>query len=134
MDMKSIVSDIFKTIPARFRGEDAPLGFKTRIGFDIDGIRWTASIDGGICSVSDTLEEDCISVIRTGMEEWVGIASHSIDPVSLFLAKKLTVEGDVEAVLATMALIGPYQSDQVIVKDPSWIVDTLGSYFFSHKL
>lgn len=129
MDMKSIVSDIFKTIPARFRGGDAPPGFKTRIGFDIDGIRWTASIDRGACSVSNTLEEGCISVIRTGMEEWVGIASHSVDPVALFLAKKLTVEGDVEAVLAAMALIGPYQSDQVIVKDPSWIVDTLGSYF-----
>jgi diaminopimelate decarboxylase len=129
MDVKSIVKDIFKTIPERFRGGEAPPGFKARIGFDIDGIRWTASIDGGKCSVSDTLEEGCISVIRTGVEEWIGIASHSVDPVALFLAKKLTVDGDVEAVLAAMALIGPYQSDQVIVKDPSWVVETLGSYF-----
>ncbi|HOD72632.1 MAG TPA: SCP2 sterol-binding domain-containing protein [Deltaproteobacteria bacterium] len=127
--MKEIVGDIFLTIPSRYRGGDAPPGFRARIGFDIDGIRRTVSMDGAQCLVSDAVEQGCDSVIRTGMDEWIGIASHSVDPVALFLAKKLVVEGDIEAALAAMGLIDPYRSEKVVVKDPSWVVDTLGPHF-----
>ncbi|HWR68789.1 MAG TPA: hypothetical protein VN416_07190, partial [Desulfomonilia bacterium] len=61
--MKSIVSDIFRTIPTRYRGGDVPPGFKARIGFDIDGIRRTVSMDGDDCQVSDAIAEGCDSVI-----------------------------------------------------------------------
>ncbi|MGC9324169.1 MAG: SCP2 sterol-binding domain-containing protein [Desulfomonilia bacterium] len=129
MDTQSIVRDIFESIPSRFRKTDVPAGFTAVVGFDIEGIHWTVHIDGSACRVIDSLKEGCTAVIKTNTDDWIGVASHSVDPVALFLAKKLTVDGDVDAVLTVMGLIDAYTSDLIEVKDPSWVVDTLGRYF-----
>ena len=129
MRQQELVKDIFETMPSRFRKKDADDKLSLNLGFDINGDFWTVSVCGKTCEVFQSLLENCAATVRTGGEEWIGMATGSADPVALFLNKKLAVEGDLEAALAVMNLIDNYTSDFVTVKDPSWVVDTLGDYF-----
>lgn len=133
MDAQAIVKDIFRTMPSRFRSSESQANQRVDIGFDIAGSGWSVSIDGASCAVKEGIQTGCVAVVRMGEEEWIGVASQSLDPIALFLAKRLSVEGDVEAVLESMALFETYRSDQVQAKDPSWVVDTLGNYFGVNK-
>lgn len=129
METDTVIREIFETMPARFRSGEADAAITVVLGFDIGDIKWTLSIRDGECSVTESLKKDTDAVIKTGKEEWIGIATGTADPVALFLAKKLSVEGDMEAALAAMSLFDTYVSDRVVIKDPSWIVDTLGTHF-----
>lgn len=129
MDIEALVNDIFQTMPSRFRSAESTPGSKIDIGFDIGGSLWTLSVDGASCTVDARLKDQCTALIRTGMEEWVGIASHTLDPIAVFMAKKLSVEGDIDAALSTMALIDAYKSEHISEKDPSWVIETLGNHF-----
>jgi diaminopimelate decarboxylase len=116
-------------MPGRFKSGEADENFKADLGFTIDEIKWTVSISGKSCTVVNQLKKGCNAVIRTGKEELVGIMTNSVDPAALFLSKKLEVDGDIEILLVAFPLFETYKSDDVIIKDPSWVVDTLGSYF-----
>ena len=133
MDTDVILKDIFETMPSRFRSEEAEDGFRAELGFDIDGMKRTLSVAGKSCKVSPKLIEGCNAVVRTDGEGLIGIMTNTIDPVALFLSKKLEVEGDIEVLLAAFKLFDYYQSDDIEVKDPSWVIDTLGSHFTVRK-
>ena len=129
MNRDEIVKDIFTTMPSRLRAAGMDGAFRARIGFEIGDLRWTLSIDGKSCSVAPGREEECDARLRTGKDEWIGVAAGSVDPVALFVAKKLEVEGNVELLLEAFKHFDSYASKAVRVKEPSWIVDTLGSFF-----
>jgi diaminopimelate decarboxylase len=129
MDAQTMMRDVFCSMPSRFRSSDARENMQIDLGFDIGGSLWTVSIKDASCAVEEGIKSGCVAVIHMGVEEWIGVASQSLDPIPLFLAKKLSIDGDVDAVLSSMALFDAYRSDQLPEKDPSWVVDTLGNYF-----
>lgn len=129
MNPQDLVMEIFESMPGRYRKEQADEKLSAELGFDIRGNSWTLLINGKTCEVSRTLSKNNAALIRTGPEEWIGIATGAADPVALFLNKKLTVEGNLDVALTVMNLFDNFTSDQISVKDPSWIVDTLGGHF-----
>ncbi len=128
MNRDEIINDIFQTMPSLYRSDEAAESLRATLGFDIAGSQWTVTIEGKKCTVSAGLKESD-ALLRTGAEEWIGIMTNSVDPAALFLAKKLTVDGSIETLLDAFSLFEYYQSDNVVVKDPTWIIDTLGSNF-----
>jgi len=129
MNLEKVIQDIFETMPSRFKSTEADENFRVDLGFTIEETQWTVSISGKSCTVMNQLKKGCHAVIRTGKEELVGIMTNSVDPAALFLSKKLEVDGNIEILLVAFSLFETYQSDEVVVKDPSWVVDTLGNYF-----
>ncbi|MBW1892836.1 MAG: SCP2 sterol-binding domain-containing protein, partial [Deltaproteobacteria bacterium] len=131
MEIDLILDDIFKTMPDRFRpdrleSEGVKSNFKIDLGIDLNGRGWTVSINNKTCKVQNTLKDECTAVVHTGKDEWIGITTSALDPIAVFLAKKLSVDGDIEGALAAMNLFEYYSSEHVSVKDPSWVLDTLG--------
>ncbi|MFO7558238.1 MAG: SCP2 sterol-binding domain-containing protein [Desulfobacterales bacterium] len=129
MNIEAVVQDIFETMPSRFKSGEADENFKAELGFMIGEKKWTLSINGKSCRIVNALHERCNAVIRTGLEELIGIMTNTVDPAALFLSKKLEVDGDIEILLVAFSLFEIYKSDDVVIKDPSWVVDTLGDYF-----
>lgn len=134
MELDAILDDIFQTMPDRFRSDRLPAGegapdFAIDLGIDLDGRGWTISIRNQACEIISAIQDDCTAVVHTGKEEWIGITTNTVDPVAVFLAKKLSVDGDIDGALTAMNLFEYYTSDQVAVKDPSWVVDTLDDNF-----
>jgi diaminopimelate decarboxylase len=123
------VKDIFESMPDRLQAEEVAPDFGVRIGFEIGAQGWTVELAGASCRVRPSLEKECDAVLRTGSEEWIGVAAHVVEPTALFLAGKLHVEGDIEKLLTAFGLFEPYASDEVQVRDSSWVVDTLGDFF-----
>ena len=125
MNLEEMVKDSFETMPERLETSGLDCEFKTRIGFEIGAQVWTVEVEGGSCRVRPSLSGECEAIVRTGSQEWIDVASDAIEPTALFLAGKLRVEGDIERLLTAFGLFGSYASDELDVKDPSWIVDTL---------
>jgi diaminopimelate decarboxylase len=124
-----IVKDIFESMPGRFRAGEAAPDFQTRIGFEIGARVWTLQIEDRSCRTWPGLREECEATLRAGSQEWIDVAAHAVEPTALFLAGRLHVEGDIEKLLKAFGLFEPYASDEVQVRDSSWVVDTLGDFF-----
>ena len=133
MNPEALVREIFETMPSRFRRDQADAKLQLELGFEIQRTSWTLAIHSQTAEISEGLSNNCAAVIRTGAEEWIGVATSSLDPVALFLNKKLSVEGDLDAALKIMSLFEDYVSDKVEVKDPSWVINTLGNHFSVNK-
>jgi diaminopimelate decarboxylase len=129
MDFSEIINDVFNTMPQRFHSGTADPQFKAVLGFDINGREYTLTINGKECSTIAEKADAPDVVLTTGAEEWLGVVTNQVDPTNLFLAGKLSVDGDIEKLLAAFALFDDYQSDLVAAKDPNWIIDTLGENF-----
>jgi diaminopimelate decarboxylase len=129
MDMDSILDDIFNTMLDRFKSEDAKDSFTFELGIDLSGQGRTISIHNNTCTIIDSIKENCAAVVHTGKEEWIGITTNTMDPIAVFLAKKLTVDGDIDGALSVMNLFEYYTSEKVAVKEPSWVIETLGDNF-----
>ncbi len=129
MKLDETVEHIFETMPDRFKAGEADPDFQALIGFEIGAQVWTVEVEGGSCRISPSSKEECEATLRTGPQEWIDVAAHAVEPTALFLAGKLHVEGDIERLLTAFGLFEPYASDEVHVKDSSWVVDTLGDFF-----
>jgi diaminopimelate decarboxylase len=124
-----MVKDSFETMPGRLKASGLDREFEALIGFEIDAQLWTVEVGGGSCRARTGLSEQCEAIVRTGSREWIDMASRAIEPTALFLAGKLRVEGDIEKLLTAFGLFESYTSEGIDVKDPSWVVDTLGDFF-----
>jgi len=124
-----IVKDIFETMPDRLQAGEVDPDFSARIGFEIGAQVWTVEVEGRACHTSASPSEECEATLRTGSQEWIDVAAHAVEPTALFLAGKLQVEGDIEKLLTAFGLFEPYTSDEIQVRDSSWVVDTLGDFF-----
>ena len=129
MTLDEMVRDSFETMPGRLKAAALDPDFKALIGFEIGAQAWTLEVEGGSCRTEPALAKDCDAVVQTGPEEWIDVASNAVDPTALFLAGKLRVEGDIEKLLAAFGLFESYTSDQLEVKNSSWVVETLGDFF-----
>ncbi len=129
MDSGAIIQDIFSTMPSRFRTEAADLSFSAAIGFSVSGSEWTVTIKGKECAVREGIGEKSTAVITVGAEDWISLAAGTVEPVALYLAKKLSVSGDVEAAVRAFELFENYSSELVATQDPTWVIETLGNYF-----
>ena len=129
MTLDEIVKDSFETMPGRLKTAELDPDFKARIGFEIGAQAWTLELGGGSCRTRPTSEKESEAVVQTGLEEWVDVASNAVDPTALFLAGRLRVEGDIEKLLAVFGLFESYTSDEIEVKDSSWVIETLGDFF-----
>lgn len=129
MDINQITHDIFATLPSRFKKDQANNDLKAMLGIDLIDFRWTIVIENRRCTVHSELKKECAAIIKTGMKEWANISCGIEDPAALFLAKKLTVEGDMETALTIMPLFTDYQSELFQKKEPSWVIETLGPNF-----
>ena len=129
MKLDETVEHIFETLPDRFKAVDADPAFTALIGFEIGARAWTVEVEGRSCHTSASLSEECEAILRTESREWIDVAAHAVEPTALFLAGKLQVEGDIEKMLTAFGLFEPYSSDEIQVKDSSWVVDTLGDFF-----
>lgn len=129
MKLDETVEHIFETMPDRFEAGEVAPDFQALIGFEIGAQVWTVEVEGGSCRISPSSKEECEATLRTGLQEWIDVAAHAVEPTALFLAGKLQVEGDIEKLLTAFGLFEPYASDEVQVKDSSWVVDTLGDFF-----
>lgn len=129
MDIAAIVKDVFETMPQRFKVYAADPQFAATVCFNINGLEFTLTVNGRECSISPIMSDTRDALLTTGGEEWLGVVTNQVDPTNLFLAGKLTVDGDIEKLLAAFALFEDYQSDLVQAKDPNWIIDTLGENF-----
>lgn len=127
MDINALINDIFSSLPERFiPGSDS---IEANLGIDLGQGQWTIQVKGDNCTVVNELLTSCKAVIKTGPWEWAGISAGSQDAVALFLAKKLAVEGDLDVALAVMPLFSDYQGEGIEKKEPSWVIDTLGTGF-----
>ena len=129
MGVDAILDDIFQSMPARFKAAEASGDLAVDLGIVAGGRAWTLSIRDKACRVQAALKDNCTAVVHTGKDEWIGITTNTVDPVAVFLAKKLTVDGDIDAALTALGLFEYYASDQVAVKEPAWVLDTLGENF-----
>ena len=128
MDIREIVADIFETMPSRFHGA-ADRDLSAVLGFEIGEGAWTLTVQGPDCAVAAGLDEACGAVLRTGEKDWIGVMTGQVEPTALFLAGRLSVEGDLELLLGVFQRLDPYESEQVSAKDPSWVIETLGDFF-----
>jgi diaminopimelate decarboxylase len=127
--LDEIVKDIFETMPGRLEAAEVEPEFEALIGFEIGDQAWTVEVGGRSCRARPGRREGCEATLRTGAREWIDVAAHAAQPTALFLAGKLHVEGDIQKLLTAFGLFQPYASDQVQVKDSSWVVETLGDFF-----
>ena len=67
----------------RLQAEEVAPDFGVRIGFEIGAQGWTVELAGASCRVRPSLERECDAVLRTGSEEWIGVAAHVVEPTAL---------------------------------------------------
>jgi diaminopimelate decarboxylase len=127
--LDEIVEHIFETMPDRFKPAEAAPEFSALVGFEIGARVWTLQVEDRSCRTWPSSREECEATLRTGPQEWIDVAAHAVEPTALFLAGKLQVEGDIEKLLKAFGLFKPYASDEVQVRDSSWVVETLGDFF-----
>jgi diaminopimelate decarboxylase len=123
------LTDIFTTMSRRYRGQDARPDLAAAIGFDLGEAKWTVAVAGSRCTVQPGLKEAPTALVRTSPQEWQGLATGALDPAASFVAKRLTVDGDLTVLLEVFNLFDPYVSADLEVKEPSWVLETLGPHF-----
>ena len=129
MNGNLLIEDVLETMPDRYLVEAAHADLSARVGFDLDGRKWTLIVDGNQCRVDTGLDSDLTAMIKTSAEEWIAISSGASDPTVSFLNKRLDVDGDLTLLLEVFSLFEAYESDAVKMPEPSWILDTLGPHW-----
>ncbi len=124
-----MLKDSFETMPERLDAARLAADFEALIGFEIGSEAWTLELEGGDCRVRPALSSECEATLRTGPAEWLDVAAHLVDPTALFLAGKLSVEGDIEKLLTAFGLFDAYVAEGLEARDSSWVIDTLGDFF-----
>jgi len=127
--LDEIVKDIFETMPGRLKAAELDPEFEALIGFEIGEQAWTVEVGGRSCRARPGRRKGCEATLRTGAREWIDVAAHSVEPTALFLAGKLRLEGDIQRLLTAFGLFERYSSDEIAVRDSSWVIETLGDFF-----
>jgi putative sterol carrier protein len=90
------VSEIFTTMPSRFRADKAA-GTSAVIQYDISGEgggTWHAVIKDGACRVSQGPAINPNLTLQLGAQDWIDVTSGKQNPQMLFMSGKLKLKGD----------------------------------------
>jgi len=89
------VADVIETMPSRFRKE-AAAGISGRFGYDLgEAGRWRLAVRDGDAALAPAEDlDDCLAVVATDPQTFVGIQLGKIDATEAMALQKLTVAGD----------------------------------------
>jgi len=124
LTIREYVLDMFGTLESRFQPQAAE-GESMTIGYDIggeEGGQWTATIEGGTCTLSEGLAPSPTLTLSVKAKDWVDLMLGRVDALSLISAARAKLDGDMQIAMRLGELFAKYtppgqevQEDQELI-------------------